>query len=876
MAGKVHEIAFKIAGKLASSFSATFQQAGKVVSETSQAVNAMNRQAGEVGNIIKMRREVLESAKRFQDARMRSTELGREFAQQQAKTARLAQEHAKAKRETEMLGNAIKQLKNPSVELVRQFENSRIKTSMLETAMRDAEQETRRLGTEFDRARNATNRAEKELVEQRAALQGAERAAGTAGQSIQQLSQRQKDLEKSAQRAAAAQANFNKTVSGIKGNVASMKENGAYASMGGAAMGAGIAAAVNSGMNFEAAMSKVGAISRASEADLAKLSAQAKQLGADTEWSASQAAEGMTYLSMAGFKTEDTLKAMPGMLSLATAGSIDLGRAADIASNILTGFGKDASEMGNVGDILVNTFTSSNTNLEMLGYTMKYAAPIAKSLGVSMEEAAGMAGKLGDAGIQGEMAGTTLRSVMLKLSAPTKAGAKAMEKLGVSTTDASGNMRSVPDILADLNKAMAGMSESARAETTKTIFETEAMSGAMILMEQAGSGALQKYIKSLGKTGTANETARKQADNLSGDMKSLGSKIEAVSISIYESISPTLRSMAQDVTSVISKVNVFATENQGLVKVLTLVAGGISVATAAVLPLTIAVKTAAFYWSGLKVVLGFVKLAFMKTTWAMAANKAAMIASKVQLIAHKAAIIACKVAMLAWKGVVAVCTAAQWLFNAAMAANPVGLVIVAIAALIAIGVLLYKNWDTVVEYANMLWEKLKQFGSWIAGGFVSAFTMMRDKIAEVFGGLMGIVKTPLNAVISIVNKAISAINGISVDIPDWVPGFGGQKFGVSIPQIPMLAEGGVVSKPTLSMIGEGNESEAVMPLSKLEGMMGANGGASISVSFSPTINIGGGGNDAYSAVRRGLDEGAKNLKRELERLLADKRRLSYM
>jgi phage-related tail protein len=149
------------------------------------------------------------------------------------------------------------------------------------------------------------------------------------------------------------------------------------------ALGATLAAPVRVAMEFEQSMAKVGAVARASGEELTRLTATARQLGATTNWTASQVAEGMQFLAMAGFNTEQTIAAMPGMLSLASAGAIDLGAAADIASNILTGFNMRAEEMGRLGDVMTNTFTTSNTNLQMLGESMKYVAPVAAATGVS-------------------------------------------------------------------------------------------------------------------------------------------------------------------------------------------------------------------------------------------------------------------------------------------------------------------------------------------------------------------------------------------------------------------------------------------------------------------------------------------------------------
>jgi len=221
-----------------------------------------------------------------------------------------------------------------------------------------------------------------------------------------------------------------------------------------------IGAPINAAIGFEAAMSKVGAVSRASDTQLSLLTSTARKLGAETAWSASQAAQGMEFLSMAGFSVNDVVAAMPGMLDLASASGADLGRTADIASNILSGFAIEAGEMGRVGDVLTNTFTSSNTNLEMLGNTMSYVAPVAAAVGASIETTAAMAGKLGDAGIQGSQAGTALRAMFTRLSAPPRKAAKAIENLRLEMQDANGVLRDTPDILSEVNSAMGGSEEA--------------------------------------------------------------------------------------------------------------------------------------------------------------------------------------------------------------------------------------------------------------------------------------------------------------------------------------------------------------------------------------------------------------------------------
>lgn len=803
MAGKVYEIGFKIAGNLSGNFAKTFKNANEAVKGFSGNINRMNKQAADIASMVKLKQEIGENARAYAQARQKVAELGRQ----------------------------ISATKNPSKELV----------------------------AEFNRQQAVMQKARSAIDRQRASLKQLESQNGLAGASLKQLIAREKELAINAERVAKAQNAQARAAGAISKNNATISSTATYASGVGMALGAGLAKSITIGAAFESDMAKVAAVSRASEEQLKQLTSTARKLGAETQWSASEAAQGMQYLAMAGFKTNEIIETMPGMLNLASAGAIDLASASDIASNILTGFGLSASDMNRVGDVLTNTFTQSNTTLQGLGATMKYAAPVAKAMGVSIEQAAAMAGKLGDAGIQGEMAGTTLRSVLLRLSAPSEKAAVALDALGVRTTDTNGKMKSFPAILKELNAAMSGMSESARANFTKTIFETEAMSGALVLMEQAGSGALDKFIGAVQDVGSAESVASKQIDNLKGDVTILNSAMQEMALKIYDSVKPALRAFAQQATEIVTKIGAWANENPGLVQKIVAVAGAVAAFTAAALPMLAALKTAQFMFALIRAPILAAQSAIMavRMGWILYTG-----ATTAGTVATKGA----RAAQIAFAAAAKIMAAAQWALNAAMSANPIGLVIAGIAALIAIGVLLYKNWDTIKEKVLDLWA-----------AFSKTFPEAAGLIKKVFGTVFGVVKMQINSLISIVNTVTSSINKAlsKVKIPDWVPVFGGKSFSVNIPKIPQLAEGGIATRSTIANIGEGGEPEAVLPLSKLSSMLGGTSGGNISVSFSPTINVSGGGGDVYAEVRRGLDAARVDLERSLERLLANNRRLSF-
>lgn len=331
-----------------------------------------------------------------------------------------------------------------------------------------------------------------------------------------------------------------------------------------AAMGGALFAALRPAVNFEAAMDRVAAVSGATGGEVDKLTAVARELGATTAFSASEAAGGMQFLAQAGFSVNETVAAMPGLLDLAAAGQTDLGTTADIASNILSGFSLEAAEMGRVGDVLTNAFTSSNTDLRMLGETMAYVAPNAAAAGIAIETTAAMAGRLGDAGIQGSRAGTALRATISRLAAPTGEAAKALEAMGVETTDAAGNLRPIIEVLAEMDAAMDGMGTGERAGLRRAIFGEEASAAAEILMAQAGTGALADYAATLTKSGTAAGVSEKQMDNMRGSMKRVQSVLEAVAITTGNLLLPALQDMADTLAPMLAGVNDWIARNPEL------------------------------------------------------------------------------------------------------------------------------------------------------------------------------------------------------------------------------------------------------------------------------------------------------------------------
>lgn len=356
----------------------------------------------------------------------------------------------------------------------------------------------------------------------------------------------------------------------------------------GASVGAGYAAGrfLAPAVGFDAEMSRVGALTRLDKGDeqYAALRAQAKKLGAETAFTTRDAASGQAFLAMAGFPPPQAIQAaLPGVLNMALAGGMELGETADIGSNVLTQFKLSSDQMDRVGDTLTAAFTRSNTDLRALGDTMKYAGPVAAGLGISLEQAAAMAGMLANNGLRGSDAGTAMRASLSRLASPPKAAAKALAELGVSVADANGKMHPMESVLLDLFKATNKFGDVDKVSFFKDIAGEEAFVGLQTLVQAAGSGELQKLTKELqGAAGESAAVAKKMADNLNGDLKELDSAWEAFRIQIEELADSALRKLTQRLSSTIGVMTEWAHNNPQLSKALLVTLGSTLALTAGV------------------------------------------------------------------------------------------------------------------------------------------------------------------------------------------------------------------------------------------------------------------------------------------------------
>ncbi len=340
--------------------------------------------------------------------------------------------------------------------------------------------------------------------------------------------------------------------------------------------------AVKTGADFDSAMSKVAAVSGATGSEMDALREKAREMGSKTKFSASEAAEAMNYMAMAGWKTNDMLSGIEGIMNLAAASGEDLASTSDIVTDALTAFGLSASDSGHFADILAAASSNANTNVSMMGETFKYAAPVLGSLGYSAEDSAIAIGLMANAGIKSSQAGTALRSAITNLAKPTDTVASAMEQYGISLTDSSGKMYSLRELMEQLRQKLGGLSEAEQAQAAASLFGKEAMSGMLAIIN--GSPAdFEKLSNAIdtcsdtvdGYNGTTEKMAAVMQDNLAGQVTILKSQLEELAISFSDILMPTIRSVVSRIQELVDKLNQLDPQTKETIAKIALVAAAL-------------------------------------------------------------------------------------------------------------------------------------------------------------------------------------------------------------------------------------------------------------------------------------------------------------
>lgn len=414
-------------------------------------------------------------------------------------------------------------------------------------------------------------------------------------------------------------------------------------------IGVGVAAAKVGG-DFEEQMSRVKAISGATGDTFEQMKQQAIDLGAKTAFSAKESAAGMENLASAGFSAQEIMKAMPGLLDLAAVSGGDVALASENTATALRGFGLEASEAGHVADVFARAAADTNAEVGDMGEALKYVAPVANSMGISLEETAAAIGIMSDAGIKGSQAGTTLRGALSRLARPTKAMQDTMDNLGVSFYDADGKMKPLKTQVELLKKAFEGLTPEQQQNALVTLYGQESLSGMMALIDK-GPDSLGKLTKSLKDSdGAADDMARTMQDNMNSSIEQMFGAFESAAIVIQKILAPSIKKVADAISGLVEKFVSAPESTQKLIVAIGLI-------VAAIGPLIFMIGSVIIWINRVKVA-----LALMGTSMS---------------------------------GVIL----------------PVLGIVAAISALIAIGVLVYKNWDKIAAFGKQVWKNITMFVS---------------------------------------------------------------------------------------------------------------------------------------------------------------------
>ena len=425
-------------------------------------------------------------------------------------------------------------------------------------------------------------------------------------------------------------------------------------------------AAVATTTKFESAMSKVSAISGATGDDLAALTDKAKEMGAKTKFSASESAEAFQYMAMAGWKTEDMLDGIDGIMNLAAADGLDLATTSDIVTDALTAFGLSASDSAHFADVLAKASSSANTNVSMLGESFKYVAPVAGSLGYSAEDTAIALGLMANAGIKGSQSGTALRGALTRLIKPTDDAAALMEEYGLSLTNSDGSMKSLGEVMSMLRSNLGDLTEAEQAQIAATLFGQEAMSGMLSIINASDKDFQNLTDQIYGADGAAKQMADTMLDNLSGQLILLKSSLEGAAIAFGELLLPLIKKITSAIQGLVDWVNNLSDRQKAII-------------------VTIA---------GVLAVVGPILI----------------IGGKIVKLVGSV------------MGVIKVLKPAIAALNAVMLANPIILIITLIAGLIAALVTLYKKNETFRNFVNEAWASIKNVVSTVVNALVTFFT----------------------------------------------------------------------------------------------------------------------------------------------------------
>lgn len=837
MALKQYEIAFKLAAKMSGNFPKSFKNASDAVEKLGDHMQSLNSDSRKIAGLVAARKAVAESSKEYGQARRKVAELGK----------------------------AMSQTSQPSKELVQSFNLAKL----------------------------ALDKAKTSLQKNRTALRELDAEAGTASVSLAGLVKRQKDLEQATEAAYKAQQKAAKLQPWVdlaqKGQDGLSKAldfsnsvNAGIVKIGSAANATALVAGgawAKVGADYQAAMARVQASTGASAEQMKQIEEAARAVfSSGMGESFDEVARAMsTIKQVGGLDGKELESATKNAMALGKTFDMDVNETARATSALMKNFGIDgqkafdliayaAQNGANKNGDLLDTFNEYAVQYQALGFTAEqFAAHLVKGA----EDGAFSVDKVGDA----------IKEFNIRAKDGSKSSMEAFAALGLNGQKATqmfaAGGQSAQVAFAEVVKRLSEMEDPvARNAAGVALFGTQ--------FEDLEVKALEGFKAIQGSLPQIEGTMQQVSRAISSD---LGSQLRIVSRSFMDLLLPAADSAAKAITDQMPNISkalaALAPQiealSQAFTKALPVITqwfnkslSGAMSFVSFVLENFNAIATAVAYAGSAFLILRGVfqglKVVVTVTKWVLMARQAFItyrVSAVAAAVASKATAVAMNLLSVAVKGVGA---AMKFLM-----ANPI---VLFLAGLVAAGVAVYKNWDELKAMAVTAAQI-------ISDAWSSAMTSIQGFFANTFDSLATIMKGPINTIIAMINSIVESINGMAFNVPDWVPAIGGQKFGVELPKIPQLAEGGIATQPTLATIAEAGEAEAVIPLSKLSTMLqplpaaaGEGAGGTV-INFSPVINVQGGGVDVAGAVQTGLRSGYEEFRANMQRFMTEQKRLSF-
>lgn len=837
MALKQYEIAFKLAAKMSGDFPKSFKNASDAVEKLGDHMQSLNSDSRKIAGLVAARKAVAESSKEYGQARRKVAELGK----------------------------AMSQTSQPSKELVQSFNLAKL----------------------------ALDKAKTSLQKNRTALRELDAEAGTASVSLAGLVKRQKDLEQATEAAYKAQQKAAKLQPWVdlaqKGQDGLSKAldfsnsvNAGIVKIGSAANATALVAGgawAKVGADYQAAMARVQASTGASAEQMKQIEEAARAVfSSGMGESFDEVARAMsTIKQVGGLDGKELESATKNAMALGKTFDMDVNETARATSALMKNFGIDgqkafdliayaAQNGANKNGDLLDTFNEYAVQYQALGFTAEqFAAHLVKGA----EDGAFSIDKVGDA----------IKEFNIRAKDGSKSSMEAFAALGLNGQKATqmfaAGGQSAQVAFAEVVKRLSEMEDPvARNAAGVALFGTQ--------FEDLEVKALEGFKAIQGSLPQIEGTMQQVSRAISSD---LGSQLRIVSRSFMDLLLPAADSAAKAITDQMPNISkalaALAPQiealSQAFTKALPVITqwfnkslSGAMSFVSFVLENFNAIATAVAYAGSAFLILRGVfqglKVVVTVTKWVLMARQAFItyrVSAVAAAVASKATAVAMNLLSVAVKGVGA---AMKFLM-----ANPI---VLFLAGLVAAGVAVYKNWDELKAMAVSAAQI-------ISDAWSSAMTSIQGFFANTFDSLASIMKGPINTIIAMINSIVESINGMAFNVPDWVPAIGGQKFGVELPKIPQLAEGGIATQPTLATIAEAGEAEAVIPLSKLSTMLqplpatdGEGAGGTV-INFSPVINVQGGGVDVAGAVQTGLRSGYEEFRANMQRFMTEQKRLSF-